>query len=87
MDIIRYSIGKPVTVVSIIVIVVLFGLISLNRLPLQLSPTVIEPEVKVSTTWHAFLRVSEMLVSILSQIAPLALFLGVLTLWGCGPLC
>jgi len=52
MDIIRYSIEKPVTVVSVIIIVLLFGLISLKRLPFQLSPTVIEPEITVTTTWR-----------------------------------
>ena len=51
-SIIRYSIEKPVTVISVIVIVVLFGLISLKRLPFQLSPTVIEPEITVTTTWR-----------------------------------
>ena len=52
MDLIRYSIEKPVTVISVIIIVLLFGLISLKRLPFQLSPTVIEPEIKVVTTWR-----------------------------------
>jgi HAE1 family hydrophobic/amphiphilic exporter-1 len=52
MDIIRYSIEKSVTVISVIIIVLLFGLISLKRLPFQLSPTVIEPEVTVTTTWR-----------------------------------
>jgi HAE1 family hydrophobic/amphiphilic exporter-1 len=52
MDIVRYSIEKPVTVISVIIIVLLFGLISLKRLPFQLSPTVIEPEIKVTTTWR-----------------------------------
>ncbi len=52
MDIIRYSIEKPVTVISVIIIVILFGLISLSRLPVQLSPTVVEPEIKVTTTWR-----------------------------------
>jgi HAE1 family hydrophobic/amphiphilic exporter-1 len=52
MDIVRYSIEKPVTVISVIIIILLFGLISLMRLPFQLSPTVIEPEIKVTTTWR-----------------------------------
>jgi len=52
MDIIRYSIEKPVTVISVIIIILLFGLVSLKRLPFQLSPTVIEPEIKVTTTWR-----------------------------------
>jgi len=51
-SIIRYSIEKPVTVISVIIIVVLLGFISLKRLPFQLSPTVIEPEITVTTTWR-----------------------------------
>ncbi len=51
MDAIRFSIQKPVTVMVGIILVVLFGLIGLNRMPYQLSPTVIEPEITVSTTW------------------------------------
>ena len=34
-----------------IIIVVLFGWISLQRMPYQLSPTVIEPTITVTTTW------------------------------------
>ena len=52
MDIIRYSIEKPVTIISVIILVIMFGLISLKRLPFQLSPTVIEPEITVTTTWR-----------------------------------
>ena len=52
MDIIRYSIEKPVTIISIIIMVLILGLISLKRLPFQLSPTVIEPEIKVTTSWR-----------------------------------
>jgi HAE1 family hydrophobic/amphiphilic exporter-1 len=51
MDIVRFSIQKPVTVIVGVIIILLFGLISLNRLPYQLSPTVIEPEITVSTVW------------------------------------
>ncbi|PLX98235.1 MAG: AcrB/AcrD/AcrF family protein [Desulfuromonas sp.] len=52
MDLVSFSIKKPVTVISIIVMVVLFGLISLNRLPIQLAPTVVEPVISVTTTWR-----------------------------------
>jgi HAE1 family hydrophobic/amphiphilic exporter-1 len=51
MDIVRFSIEKPVTVIVGVFIVLLFGTISLNRLPYQLSPTVIEPEITVTTVW------------------------------------
>lgn len=52
MDIIRFSILKPVTVIAATIMVMMFGIISLNRLPYQLSPTVIEPEIQVKTTWR-----------------------------------
>ncbi|NOQ52290.1 MAG: MMPL family transporter [Desulfuromonadaceae bacterium] len=52
MDIIRFSILKPVTVLAGIIMVLMFGVISLNQLPYQLSPTVIEPEIQVTTTWR-----------------------------------
>jgi HAE1 family hydrophobic/amphiphilic exporter-1 len=51
MDAIRFSIEKPVTVIVGIIIVVLFGWIGLTSMPYQLSPTVIEPEISVTTTW------------------------------------
>ena len=51
MDPIRFSIEKPVTVIVGIILVVLFGWIGLTSLPYQLSPSVIEPEITVQTTW------------------------------------
>ena len=51
MDTTRFSIEKPVTIMVGIIIVVLFGWISLQRMPYQLSPTVIEPTITVTTTW------------------------------------
>jgi HAE1 family hydrophobic/amphiphilic exporter-1 len=51
MDAIRFSIEKPVSVIVGIILVVLFGWIGLTSMPYQLSPTVIEPEITVTTTW------------------------------------
>ncbi len=51
MDPIKFSIEKPVTVIVGIILVVLFGWIGLTSLPYQLSPSVIEPEITVRTTW------------------------------------
>jgi HAE1 family hydrophobic/amphiphilic exporter-1 len=51
MNAIRFSIDKPVSVIVGIILVVLFGLIGLQKMPYQLSPTVIEPEISVTTTW------------------------------------
>jgi HAE1 family hydrophobic/amphiphilic exporter-1 len=51
MDIVQFSIKKPVTVVVGVIFVVLFGLIGLYQLPYQLSPDVTEPEISVTTVW------------------------------------
>lgn len=52
MDLVRFSIEKPVTVIVGVIFVVLFGLIGLARMPYQLSPTVEEPVITVSTFWR-----------------------------------
>jgi HAE1 family hydrophobic/amphiphilic exporter-1 len=52
MDIIKFSINKPVNVLVGVIMVVIFGLIGLSRLPYQLSPTVIEPDITVTTNWR-----------------------------------
>ncbi len=51
MDIIEFSIKKPVTVIVGIILIVLFGLIGLFSMPYQLSPDVTEPEISVTTIW------------------------------------
>jgi HAE1 family hydrophobic/amphiphilic exporter-1 len=51
MNIVKFSIERPVTVIVGIILVVLFGLLGLMRLPYQLSPTVIEPDITVTTRW------------------------------------
>lgn len=51
MNSIRFSIEKPVTIIVGIIFVVLFGVISLLTMTYQLSPTITEPEITVTTTW------------------------------------
>lgn len=51
MNLIRYSIEKPVAVAVVVILVVMFGLIGLNSLPVQLTPDVETPQITVSTTW------------------------------------
>ncbi len=51
MDIIRWSIERPVSVTVGVLLVVMFGLIALGALPVQLTPTVDRPIVTVSTNW------------------------------------
>jgi len=51
MDIVKFSIEKPVTIIVGVILIVLFGLIGLFRMPYQLSPDVTEPEITVTTIW------------------------------------
>ncbi len=51
MDIINFSIRKPVAVIVGVILVALFGVIGLWNMPYQLSPDVTEPEITVTTSW------------------------------------
>jgi HAE1 family hydrophobic/amphiphilic exporter-1 len=51
MDLIKFSIKNPVTIIVSVLIVVLFGFLSLSKLPYQLTPSVTKPEIKVTTRW------------------------------------
>ncbi|MBI5756108.1 MAG: efflux RND transporter permease subunit [Nitrospirae bacterium] len=51
MDIIKYSIEKPAAVIVGVILVVLFGVIGFYKMPYQLTPTVTEPEIAVTTAW------------------------------------
>ncbi|MEL7149844.1 MAG: efflux RND transporter permease subunit [Pseudomonadota bacterium] len=51
MDPIRFSIDRPIAVVALVVMAVLFGLLALTRIPIQLAPDVRKPIVVVETTW------------------------------------
>jgi len=51
MNLIKFSIEKPVSIIVGVIFIILFGLIGLSRLPYQLTPTVTEPEITVTTFW------------------------------------
>ena len=51
MNLIQFSIKHPVTIIVSVFIVLMFGFLSLNNLPYQLTPSVTKPEIKVTTTW------------------------------------
>ncbi len=51
MDIIKSAIDKPVSVAVGVILVVMFGLLGLYKLPVQLTPDVETPQITVSTTW------------------------------------
>jgi HAE1 family hydrophobic/amphiphilic exporter-1 len=51
MDIIKFSLNKPVSVAVGVLLILLFGILALNELPQQLTPNVTEPKISVTTTW------------------------------------
>lgn len=52
MDIIKFSITKPVSVAVGVILIILFGLIGIMRLPVQLTPDVEQPQITVTTIWQ-----------------------------------
>ncbi len=52
MKIVDAAIKKPVTVTVGVILLVLFGIISLFRIPIQLTPNVDLPEISVLTDWR-----------------------------------
>ncbi|MCP3870221.1 MAG: efflux RND transporter permease subunit [Gammaproteobacteria bacterium] len=51
MDLVKLSIRQPVSTFSAVILVVLFGVIGLERLPVQLTPDVEAPKINVRTDW------------------------------------
>ena len=51
MDLIRASIERPIAVMAVVIMAVLFGALALSRIPVQLAPDVRKPVVVVETTW------------------------------------
>ena len=52
MDLIRLSIKDPVTVAVGVILVLLAGVLAIQRVPIQLTPNVEDTVISVSTTWE-----------------------------------
>ncbi len=53
MTLTRISLGNPVAVIVACILVVIFGTLSLGRLPIQMTPEIERPEISVQTRWRA----------------------------------
>lgn len=53
MTLTRLGLGNPVAVVVAVLLAIMFGLLSLQRLPVQLTPEVERPEITINTVWRA----------------------------------
>lgn len=51
MDPIRFAIQNPVKVAVGVILVVLFGIIALETIPIQLTPNVDQPVITIKTSW------------------------------------
>ncbi|MBL8763536.1 MAG: efflux RND transporter permease subunit [Phycisphaerae bacterium] len=51
MDLIRWSMNRPVSVTVGVMLVLIFGLLGLSAIPVQLTPTIDRPIVTVTTEW------------------------------------
>jgi len=49
----RISLGNPVAVIVAGILVVIFGTLSLMRLPIQMTPDIERPEISINTSWRA----------------------------------
>ena len=51
MNLIRIAIDRPIAVVSAVLMVVMFGLVALQTIPIQLAPDVNRPVITITTLW------------------------------------
>ena len=48
----RASLGNPIAVIVAALLLTLFGLVSLSKLPIQLTPDIEEPQITITTSWR-----------------------------------
>ncbi|MCH8056837.1 MAG: efflux RND transporter permease subunit [Proteobacteria bacterium] len=53
MTLTRMALSNPVAVIVACILVVIFGMISLFRLPIQMTPDITRPEITIITRWRA----------------------------------
>ncbi len=53
MNLTKSSIANPIAVLVAVLLAMIFGILSLDRLPVQLTPEVEKPEISISTIWRS----------------------------------
>jgi len=51
MGLIRLAIDRPVAVMAAVIMIVMFGLVALNSIPIQLTPDIRKPIITITTIW------------------------------------
>ncbi len=51
MNLIRLAIDRPIAVIAAVLMIILFGLVALQTIPIQLTPDVRKPVISIRTNW------------------------------------
>ena len=51
MDLIRLAIDRPIAVMAAVLMIVMFGMVALQTIPIQLTPDVRKPVISIQTIW------------------------------------
>ena len=51
MNLIKLALARPIAVMAVVLMVVLFGLVALQAIPIQLAPDMRKPVITITTTW------------------------------------
>ncbi|MDX1811669.1 MAG: efflux RND transporter permease subunit [Gammaproteobacteria bacterium] len=53
MNFLKSLLSNPIAVLVAVILALIFGVISMTRLPVQLTPEIEKPEISITTTWRA----------------------------------
>ena len=51
MNLIKLAIERPTAIIAAVLMIIIFGLVALNTIPIQLTPDVRKPVISVRTSW------------------------------------
>ena len=52
MNLTRSSLKNPASVIVILVLIMLFGMLSIFKLPIQLTPDIEQPQITIFSGWR-----------------------------------
>lgn len=52
MNVIRLAIERPIAVIALVLMIILFGYVALQRIPIQMAPDVRQPVIIIKTGWR-----------------------------------
>ena len=52
MNLIEASLNRPIAIVSVVIMTIIFGFVALGRIPIQIAPDVNKPIISITTYWY-----------------------------------